>query len=114
MPRWSARLPAVRFLVSLAILWAMVIPGEALVNGFVYDDGSQIVQNPWLRDPASIPQIFNSNVWAFAGPSGVSNYYRPLMHLLNMACFHLFGFQAWGFHLVSLPLHVSPPFLVCI
>jgi Flp pilus assembly protein TadD len=83
-----------------------------LSNGFVYDDGSQILHNPWLRDPSSIPKILSSNVWGFMGSDGISNYYRPLMHLVNMACFRLFELNALGYHLASLFAHAICTFLV--
>src|SRR6266478_6190435 len=81
-----------------------------LWNGFVYDDGSQILQNPWLRESVTVStilRIFSTNVWGFLGPSGISNYYRPFMHLLNIACFHLFAFRPWGYHLTSILIHAT-------
>lgn len=96
----------------LILLLAAAVNLNLLANGFVYDDGAQILNNPWLRSPRFLPQIFSSNVWAFIGPQGVSNYYRPLMHTLNMATFAIFGLQPWGYHLVSLLLHVGCCLLV--
>jgi len=84
--------------------------GNALFNGFVYDDSAQIVQNPWIRDPRFIPEIFTSNVWDFKGLS--SNYYRPLMHIINMVSYHLFGLAAWGYHAVNILFHAGVSILV--
>jgi tetratricopeptide (TPR) repeat protein len=42
----------------------------------------------------------------------VSNTYRPVFMLALMAEHHLFGFQAWGFHLVNVLLHAVNTVLV--
>jgi Flp pilus assembly protein TadD len=102
-----------KWIAPAAVVAVAVIANlNLLFNGFVYDDGSQILHNPWLRDPASIPRMFSSNVWGFMGPDGISNYYRPMMHLVNMACFRLFELNAWGYHLTSILIHAACTFLV--
>src|ERR1022692_1365713 len=104
MRKWisAASVVALAIAANLNLLW----------NGFVYDDGPQILRNPWLRDPASIPEIFSSNVWGFMGPEAIGNYYRPLMHMLNLACYRLFAFHAWGYHFSSILLHAGCTLLV--
>ncbi len=91
---------------------ALVVNANIMANGFVYDDVPQIEQNPWLRDPASLPRAFTTNVWGFAAPQATSNFYRPAMHALNLAIFQVAGRQAWAFHLVSLLLHALCTLLV--
>jgi len=81
-----------------------------LVNGFVYDDDVQVVQNPYIRSFRYLKEIFTSDVWSFTGVIA-SNYYRPIMTLGYLLCFKLFGMRAYGFHLVSLLLHVL---VVCL
>ncbi|GFO70442.1 hypothetical protein GMLC_40210 [Geomonas limicola] len=85
--------------------------GNTLVNGFVYDDEFQVLKNPWIRDIRHLPAIFSSEVWGFKGTS-ISNYYRPLLHVVYMAGYHLFGLKAWGFHAINLLLHVVATILV--
>jgi hypothetical protein len=94
------------FAPAAVVFLSIVVNLNILNNGFVYDDGSQILQNPWLRD-SSIAPMFTRNVWAFMGPRGASNYYRPLMHLINLACYRLFAFNAAGYHGLSLLFHAS-------
>jgi protein O-mannosyl-transferase len=105
MRRWLA--PA------SVVLLAIVVNLNILQNGFVYDDGEQILHNRWLRDGA-IGQIFSHHVWGFEGPISASNYYRPLMHLINLICYRLFGFEAWGYHLTSLLFHAGCTLLVLL
>jgi tetratricopeptide (TPR) repeat protein len=81
-----------------------------LFNGFVYDDDTQLVKNPYIRSFHYLKEIFTTDVWSFTGEAA-SNYYRPMMTLGYTVCYRLFGMQAYGFHLVSLLLHVL---VVCL
>jgi tetratricopeptide (TPR) repeat protein len=81
-----------------------------LLNGFVYDDDAQVMQNPYVRSFRYLKEIFTTNVSSFTGVV-VSNYYRPMMTFGYLVCYQLFGMQAYGFHLVSLVLHVL---VVCL
>jgi tetratricopeptide (TPR) repeat protein len=82
-----------------------------LVNGFVFDDDRQLVQNPYVRSFHYIKEIFTTNVWSFGDVGHVTNYYRPMMTLGYLLCYKLFGMKAYGFHLVSLLLHAL---VVCL
>ena len=97
--------------VVAAISFAVYL--NTLSNGFVYDDNGQIRLNPWIRDVKHLPDIFRKNVWSFQS-ANLSNYYRPLMHVINMASHHLFGLAPWGFHLVNVLFHVGNTILVFI
>jgi len=80
-----------------------------LFNGFVYDDDTQLVENPYVRSFHYLKEIFTLTS-GFLG-AAVSNYYRPMMTLGYLVCYKLFGMRAYGFHLVSLLLHVL---VVCL
>jgi tetratricopeptide (TPR) repeat protein len=97
-------------LIMIIIAMSCAIYGNALRNGFVYDDIPQVVQNPWIREMRFIPEIFSTNVWAFQGTS--TNYYRPLLHISFMLSYYLFGLAPWGFHLVNILLHAGVTVLV--
>jgi tetratricopeptide (TPR) repeat protein len=101
-----ARVLLIAILVALATLPYLNI----LVNGFVYDDNTQVVKNPYIRSLRYLKEIFTTNVWSFRGVAP-TNYYRPVMTLGYLLCFKLFGLRAYGFHLVSLVLHVL---VVCL
>ncbi|MBI5598274.1 MAG: tetratricopeptide repeat protein [Deltaproteobacteria bacterium] len=79
---------------------------NTLPGGFVHDDVSQVLNNPWIRDVRYIPQIFFTDVWSFLGDKH-SNYYRPLMHMIFMVNYHVFGLKPWGFHLVNVLLNAA-------
>jgi Tfp pilus assembly protein PilF len=85
---------------------------NTLLNGFVYDDNRQVLDNPYLKSFHFLPQVFDTTVWSFVGMQGVSNYYRPMMTFGYAVCYHLFGPLAYGFHLVNVCLHVGVVLLV--
>ncbi|HET7214672.1 MAG TPA: hypothetical protein VFL79_13855, partial [Terriglobia bacterium] len=94
-------------LIGALILCAALPYLNTLLNGFVYDDNRQVLDNPYLKNFHFLPQIFGTTVWSFVGMQGVSNYYRPMMTLGYALCYHLFGPLAYGFHLANVCLHVS-------
>jgi tetratricopeptide (TPR) repeat protein len=101
-------------LIVAALLGCATLPYlSILFNGFVYDDDTQVVQNPYVQSFQYLKEIFTANVWSFLGPT-VSNYYRPMMTLGYLICYKIFGLQPYGFHLVSLALHALIVYLVFV
>jgi len=96
--------------IIILTIVSFAVFGNALFNGFVYDDHFQILDNEWIKDAKYIPKIFSTNVWEFEGE--VSNYYRPLMHLSYMACYYIFGIEPFGFHLVNVIFHIGVSLLL--
>jgi protein O-mannosyl-transferase len=99
-------------LIAALILCAVLPYLNTLLNGFVYDDNRQVLDNPYLKSFHFLPQVFGTTVWSFVGMQGVSNYYRPMMTLGYALCYHLFGPLAYGFHLVNVCLHTGVVVLV--
>jgi tetratricopeptide (TPR) repeat protein len=109
--RAASRPERARALLITALVACATLPYlNILFNGFVYDDDNQVLKNPYIRSFRYLKEIFTTNVWSFKGIA-VSNYYRPMMTLGYLICYKLFGMQAYGFHLVSLLLHVL---VVCL
>jgi tetratricopeptide (TPR) repeat protein len=105
---WSGR--AGVLLITALVACATLPYLNILFNGFVDDDDSQVVLNPYIRSLQYLKEIFTTNVWSFLGATA-SNFYRPMMTLGYLVCYKLFGLQAYGFHLASLLLHVL---IVCL
>ena len=61
----------------LALVAAVVFSG-VLSNGFVYDDGKQLLENPFVRNTHLWWRIFTGSVWSFLGAAAETNFYRPL------------------------------------
>lgn len=98
-------------MVVLALI-AFALYANTLGNGFVDDDEAQVLQNPWIRSFRFVPDIFGKSVWSFLAEQSISNYYRPMMHLIYLLNFHLFGLKPWGFHLVNVLFHAANVVLV--
>ena len=115
-PSWLARatsgLDRTRTLLIAGVVACATLPYlNILFNGFVHDDNTQLVKNPYVRSFHYLKEILTTNVWSFRRTSSITNYYRPMMTLGYLACYKLFGMRAYGFHLISLLLHVL---VVCL
>ncbi len=62
----------------LALAAAEVFSG-VLSNGLVYDDGKQLLENPFVRNPHLWWRIFSGSVWSCLGEAAETNFYRPLI-----------------------------------
>jgi protein O-mannosyl-transferase len=98
--------------ILILLLVSFTVYFNTLYNGFVYDDMTQILGNRWIRDVRHLPDIFTENVWGFEARTAVSNYYRPLMYVIYMISFFVFGLNPWGFHLVNILFHIGNTLLV--
>ncbi|HKE22796.1 MAG TPA: glycosyltransferase family 39 protein [Bryobacteraceae bacterium] len=96
--------PAWPLPVALAIL-AIAVYANTAHNGFIGDDKIQLLENPLVTDPANIPRLFHSSVWAILGIAG--NYYRPVQFLLYMLVYQCAGFSATAFHLFLVLVHAA-------
>lgn len=95
-------------IVFLTLILLAVLPYlNSLVNGFVYDDRQQILENPYVHSFRYLGRIFGSTVWSFQGAQGVSNYYRPLMTFAYLLDYKFFGRLPFGFHLMNVVLHAA-------
>lgn len=95
-------------LLLTALAAAAVLPyANTLLNSFVYDDITQVTNNPYLQSFHHLGEIFSTTVWSYVGAEGVTNYYRPLMTLGYLVCYQLFGPLAYEFHLMNVALHAA-------
>jgi tetratricopeptide (TPR) repeat protein len=92
--------------LALLIAVTFAIYANSLNNGFVSDDDFQVLTNKLITDFGNVPKFFTSNVWAFAGEA-VTNYYRPLHMVLYTLEYHLFGYNAFLWHLANLAFHLA-------
>ena len=81
---------------------------NTLHNGFVYDDATQILVNPYIRNFAHLREILTSSVWSYSGGvRGTTNYYRPLMLLEYLLCFRWSGPHPSLYHAVNVFSHTA-------
>ena len=99
-----------RLIILLVLVTAvLIVYFNSMLNGFVWDDHGQILENRWIRDINSIPEVFSSNV-AGTDKQFATSYYRPMMYLIYMCNYYLFALSPWGYHLVNVLVHAG----VCI
>lgn len=97
---------------ALLVLATVVAFGEMLGNGFVYDDGKQVLENPFLTNPHLWRRIFTGSVWSFEGASAETNFYRPLHIFSHWLVWQVAGPNPAIFHLYQLVLYVITVLLV--
>jgi len=98
-------------LFAMLILMAVLPYANSLGNGFVYDDNTQVLNNPYVQDFDHLGDIFSTTVWSYVGAQGVTNYYRPMMTFSYLLLYQAFGPLAYPYHLVSVLLHAG---IVCL
>ena len=75
----------------------------AVPNDFTYDDARVIVQNPFTRSWANLPDLFTA---AYFQRSGELSY-RPVTTLSYFLDYTLWGGGAWGYHATNVALHLA-------
>lgn len=101
-----------KLLISVVFISCFALYFNTLFNDFVYDDNLQVKDNFWIRDFKFIPQMFLKDVWHFRSPDWVSNYYRPMMHIIYLLIFQIFSLKPWGYHLVNILFHAGVSIMV--
>ena len=101
----------------LRLSWALLLIGAcALVyaNGvtgsFTYDDKAIIRDNPRLRSPERVVDIFTTQY--FGGPKGTGTAYRPLLLLSFAIQWWIHGADPVQFHVVNVLLHAAATLLL--
>ena len=94
-----------RWLSGALALAVLVVFANCLLNAFVWDDEQFIVKNVFLTSPRFLPKLLMSNVVAGAGL--VSNLYRPLPSLTHFLDVHVWGYQPWAHHLMTVLYHAA-------
>ncbi len=104
-------------LPKIRLRWAVLLVAVCLVtyaNGlggaFTYDDKAIVRDNPRIRTPANLPQIFMTSY--FGSPRGSGTVYRPFVLVTYAVQWWIHGKQAVAFHLVNLLLHAGATLLL--
>ncbi|WP_242370770.1 MULTISPECIES: tetratricopeptide repeat protein [Anaeromyxobacter] len=103
----AARRWAVPALLVLAIALTY---GNALRNGFAWDDRQIIVENPTGHSLSNLGAVLTE----CDTTGGSTPYYRPLNRALYLLDYQLFGLGAWGYHLVSVLWHAAAALLLFV
>jgi hypothetical protein len=88
--------------IALSLLaFSCFVP--SLSGAFVYDDDWTIVHNSAIRSFDRVPDLFNGR----AVDQRVPDAWRPLMVMLHMVDYRLFGLRPLGYHLHNVMWHVA-------
>ena len=111
-PARQAFIMSHRAVVVLALALTFVAYAGTLGYNFVYDDKSQIVQNPNITSWKFAPLYFTEHVWSHLQVKLMGNYYRPVFLLWLLINNTLFGLNAAWWHLATVVVHVAATFMV--
>ncbi len=95
-----------------ALLFAACVLTYAngLSGAFTYDDKAIVRDNPRIRSPESVGQIFGTSY--FGGPIGTGSAYRPALLLSFAAQWWIHGGDAFLFHAGNVLLHTAATLLL--
>ncbi len=85
---------------------ALVCYLQTTSYGFVFDDQSQILENPRIRNFSNLGLAFTENFWAFHPTASYSNYYRPLQTLSYMLAYAIGALNPMMYHLLNVALNL--------
>ncbi|MCB0309378.1 MAG: hypothetical protein KDD48_08400, partial [Bdellovibrionales bacterium] len=85
---------------------------QTLLFGFVWDDYPTVVSNVSLREWNVLWKAFLHDFWALHNHPQMSGYWRPLVTVVYSLIGHLFSFNAWIFHGLSISIHTTNAILV--
>lgn len=102
--------PLLRYgLLALALVATAAVLARSLSGQLVYDDLLLISRNPALGSVSELIKSFVSAHWDLADDDTALRvgYWRPLTMALLFAGRAIGGGETWGFHLVSLTVHLA-------
>ncbi len=120
-PSASAKPLSRNWIVGLILGVTFLAFSNSILNGFAYDDTTQILENQFIRDLRNLPKALVTETWYWRvqqdqdpnkqdKPS--TPYYRPVFIVYLMFMWKLFGAAASGWHVFNLILHMLAVYLV--
>jgi tetratricopeptide (TPR) repeat protein len=106
--------PSPRLCRAVIALLAVLVWGQTVHDGFVWDDHYFIVENTAIRSLKNIPAMFYSRMAEASHPTDFPNY-RPMRNVAYAILFKLGGKatpQPWIFHLANILGHAVAALLV--
>ncbi len=101
-----------RAAAGLLVVITLLVYAGSLANGFVHDDESQVLQNPFILNAKLWTRIFTGSVWSFRGAALSAQFYRPLHISSHWLVYRLAGPNPAAFHLFQVLLYAATVVLV--
>lgn len=89
---------------------ALLCYGSVLGGPFIWDDQWLAVQNPLIKSPLFIGEVFRHYLFL----DSLSAYYRPVQNLSYIFDYWAWGDLAFGFHLTNILLHTAVAVLLVV
>ena len=97
----------------IILIFGVLIFGFSILNGFVWDDEEQVVNNIYIRSLSNVPEFFTQSTFNTGGAAQLSGmYYKPIMTVFFSIVYLFSGVNAWGYHIVQLGFHILNAVLV--
>ena len=93
------------------VILGLIVFFNGLFNGFVGDDGGQLVDNIAVHSLQNIPQFFFGGTFNNGNGSIIGLYYKPLLLTTYSILYSFFGTNSF-YHFFQLVLHISNAILV--
>ncbi|MDD3374783.1 MAG: tetratricopeptide repeat protein [Candidatus Omnitrophica bacterium] len=98
------------FLLLTAVVF--LVFGNALFNEYSYDDHYLILNNQYIQDFSHFKDFLFNDVTVMTSIEKSSGYYRPVSMIFLVLNYKLWGFNAFGLHLMSVIIHLLNCFFV--
>jgi tetratricopeptide (TPR) repeat protein len=95
--------------VTLLALVGFAIRMPALQGEMVWDDAFLVRDNPLIKSPLFIFEVFRHYLWM---ESAFATHYRPMQNVSFMADYLFWNNNVYGFHLTNVLLHVASGILL--
>lgn len=94
----------------LLAAFCFVVYANGMTGTFTYDDKAIIRDNPRIRTPSRVGEIFTTSY--FGGPRGSGSAYRPILLLSYAPQWWIHGRVPEAFHFVNVLLHICATLLL--
>lgn len=95
------------------IIIGLIVYGNALFNGFVWDDEEQVLANSLAHSITNLPQFFAGSTFNSGGSGSLGGlYYKPMMTVCFALLYTFFGANSFVFHLFQISLHIVNAFIL--
>lgn len=99
--------------IFIIIIVGFITYFSALLNGFVWDDFPQIINNPYVHSLEYVYKIFSGGTFSYGASAELSgSYYKPIMGTVFAIIYTIFGEKAFFFHLFQISIHIVDSILV--
>ncbi|MFA5063463.1 MAG: hypothetical protein WC578_05300 [Candidatus Omnitrophota bacterium] len=97
-----------KMVIFLICVLCLGVYFNSLNNGFVFDDKALILNNPFIKSPKLLPQVFKKDIFEhWSGQRPFDLMYRPLQAVSYFLDYKIWGGdKPFGFHLANLLLHL--------